>query len=249
MSWMGKIVGGGLGMMFGGPLGAVVGAALGHTFVDSHGGLGGGTAALSQGETRQMVFFATTFAMLGKMAKADGKVSKEEIHVVETFINDRLGLPAQARDLAIKIFNQAKDNPTPFEDYAHQFGDVFAQDHQMRAMFFEILYMLAMADGTLHPAEDALLKQALSALRVSMGLYDDLRGKMPALDHHYGVLGISPGASDDEVKRAYRKAVQDYHPDKIIAKGLPEEFTKFAEEKCKEINASYEAIKAHRAGA
>lgn len=246
MSWMGKIIGGGLGMVFGGPLGAVIGATLGHTFVDSQGGVGGRVANLSRAETRQMVFFATTFAMLGKMAKADGRVSKEEIQVVETFIRDRLGLTGQARDLAIKIFNEAKDKPTPFDAYARQFGDVFAQDHAMRAMFFEILYTLAMADGALHPAEDALLKQALAALRLEQSLYDDLRGKMPALDHHYAVLGISADVSDDELKRAYRKAVQEYHPDKIVSKGLPEEFTKFAEEKFKEINASYEAIKAQR---
>jgi DnaJ like chaperone protein len=246
MSWMGKIIGGGLGMVFGGPLGAVIGATLGHTFVDSQGGVGGRVANLSRAETRQMVFFATTFAMLGKMAKVDGSVTREEIQVVETFIRERLGLTGQARDLAIKIFNEAKDNPTPFDAYARQFGDVFAQDHAMRAMFFEILHTLAMADGTLHPAEDALLKQALAALRLEQTLYDDLRGKMPALDHHYAVLGISADASDDELKRAYRKAVQEYHPDKIVSKGLPEEFTKFAEEKFKEINASYEAIKSKR---
>lgn len=248
MSWMGKIIGGGLGMVFGGPLGAVIGATLGHTFVDSQGGVGSRVANLSRVETRQMVFFATTFAMLGKMAKADGRVSQEEIRIVETFIRDRLGLTGQVRDLAVKIFNEAKDNATPFGAYARQFGDMFAQDHQMRAMFFEILYTLAMADGTLHPAEDALLKEALGTLRLETSLYDDLRGKMPAMDHHYAVLGISADASDEELKRAYRKAVQEYHPDKIVSKGLPEEFTKFAEEKFKEINASYETIKTHRTG-
>ena len=88
MSWMGKIIGGGLGMALGGPLGAIIGARLGHTFVDSKpGGVGG--ARLSTGETKQMVFFTTAFAMLGKMAKADGRVTQDEIQVVEQFIKPK----------------------------------------------------------------------------------------------------------------------------------------------------------------
>lgn len=248
MSWMGKIIGGGIGMALGGPLGAVIGAGLGHTFVDAQ---AGATTApgLSPYETKQAVFFATVFAMLGKMAKADGRVSEEEVRVVEGFIRDRLGLGARAREFAIKIFNEGKTSRTPFSAYAKQFGDVFAGDDEMRIMLFELLFALALADGTLHPAEDRLLRESLGPLRLGPGAYDELRRReAPDLARLYAVLGCRENATDEEVKKAYRKACRDFHPDTIVSKGLPEEFTKFAENKFKEINHAYETIMKQRAG-
>ena len=247
MSWLGKIIGGGLGMALGGPLGALMGASLGHTFVDSRpGGMRG--AKLSNQETKQMVFFATTFAMLGKMAKADGRVSKEEVQVVEDFIRTRLGLDQQTRRFAISIFTKGKDDRTPFAAYAKQFGEVFAHEEQVRIMLFELLCTLAMADGTLHPAEDKLLQEAMGPLRVPRHIYDRVRGReAPALAPLYAVLGISADATDGELKKAYRKACLEYHPDTIVSKGLPEEFTKFAETKFKEINHAYETLTKMRA--
>jgi DnaJ like chaperone protein len=242
MSWLGKIIGGGIGMAMGGPIGAIIGAGLGHTFVDSKPAGRAGAARLSQQETRQAVFFATTFTMLGKMAKADGRVSREEVQVAEEFMKTRLGLDARSRQFAIGLFNEAKDNPTPFRDYADQFGEVFADARDVRLMLFELLFTLAMADGTMHPAEDRLLQEALAPLRLPRAVYDDLRGGSPDLDHFYAVLEVSPEASDGEVKRAYRKAARDFHPDTIVSKGLPEEFTKFAETKFKEVNQAYETI-------
>jgi len=86
-------------------------------------------------------------------------------------------------------------------------------------------------------------------------LYQQLRGGgagRPAaatdLTRHYAALGVEPDVSDEELKKAYRKAVRDFHPDTIIAKGLPEEFQKFAEEKFKEIQTAYEAVTEHRKG-
>jgi DnaJ like chaperone protein len=247
MSWMGKIIGGGIGMALGGPLGAVIGASLGHTFVDAQAGVGTGPR-LSPGETKQAVFFATTFAMLGKMAKADGRVSEEEVRVVEGFIRDRLGLDPRAREFAIKIFNEGKTSRAPFSAYAKQFGDVFAGEHEMRVMLFELLFALALADGSLHTAEDRLLKESLGPLRLESRVYDELRRRAaPDLAHLYAVLGCRENATDEELKKAYRKACREFHPDTIVSKGLPEEFTKFAESKFKEINHAYETLVKQRA--
>ena len=248
MSWFGKILGGGIGFAMGGPLGAIIGVGLGHTFMDSGAGgrVASGAARLSSVETRQAIFFATTFAMLGKMAKADGRVSDAEIKVVNQFIRTRLSVDERARQFAINIFNDAKTNSTPFSAYAQQFGEQFTQEREMRVMLFELLFELAMADGTLHPAEEALLEEALGPLGLSRELYDELRGKKPDVDHLYSLLGVTGDVSDSELKRAWRKAVRDFHPDKIVSKGLPDEFTKFAEEKFKEVNDAYDTIMEHR---
>jgi DnaJ like chaperone protein len=257
MGWLGKIAGGGLGMIVGGPLGALLGAAIGHHFVDAQDGTGLGTARPSLGaeQARQAVFFTAVFAALGKMAKADGRVSEAEIALVRRFMREQMGLDTRASRLAIDIFNEAKSNRTPFAAYTRQFARTFAAEPDMRRTFFELLFALAMADGELHPAEDRLLREAVADLDLPEGLYEHLRsggeGRMATavdITHHYAVLGVEPGASDEELKKAYRKAARDFHPDTIVSKGLPEEFQKFAEDKFKEIQAAYEAITAHRKG-
>ncbi len=258
MGWLGKIAGGGLGMLVGGPLGAVLGAAIGHHFVDAQGGTGPGTArrgpSLGAEQARQAVFFTAVFAALGKVAKADGRVSEAEIALVRRFMREQMGLDPRAERLAIRIFNEAKSNRTPFSAYTRQFARTFSGEPDMRRTFFELLFALAMADGELHAAEDRLLREAAADLGLPDGFYEQLRGgggrtaTMVDVSRHYAVLGVEPDVSDEELKKAYRKAVRDFHPDTIIAKGLPEEFQKFAEEKFKEIQASYEAVTAHRKG-
>lgn len=241
MGWFGKIMGGGVGFMLGGPLGALVGATLGHALVDDR--VKVETGAMSGLEQRQALFFTATFAMLGKLAKADGQVCQNEIRVVEAFMRDRLNLNPAARQFAVGIFNQAKDDATPFEEYARQLGQVFSQVPQMRLMFYELLFSVAMADGVLHPAEDRLLRAAPALLGLHGDIYETVRRQfVNDLSHHYAMLGLSESADLAEVKKAYRKLVVDYHPDKVIAKGMPEDFVKFAEQKFREINEAYEAI-------
>ena len=147
MSWFGRIMGGSVGFMFGGPIGALVGATLGHALMDdkvrNQYAEGGRMTGLEQ---RQAVFFTATFAMLGKMAKADGRVCENEINVVKMFMRDKLRLNAAAQQFAIGVFNQAKEDQTPFADYARQFGEVFGNDPQLRMMFYELLFTVAMAD-------------------------------------------------------------------------------------------------------
>jgi DnaJ like chaperone protein len=114
----------------------------------------------------------------------------------------------------------------------------------MRLMFYELLFSVAMADGVLHPAEDAILKASPALLGLHADIYATVKRQFVSdLSHHYAVLGLTETASQDEVKKAYRKLVTEYHPDKVIAKGMPEDFVKFAEEKFREINEAYEAIK------
>jgi len=245
MSWFGKIMGGSVGFMFGGPIGALVGASLGHVLVDDKSRAGYAEPGRMTGqEQRQVVFFTATFAMLGKMAKADGKVCKDEIGVVRSFMRDKLRLDAAAQQFAIGVFNEAKDNNTPFEEYARQFGSVFANEHQLRMMFYEMLFSVALADGVLHPSEEQILRAAPSLLGLPGDVFQTVRRQfVNDLSHHYAVLGLEAEAEFGEVKKAYRRLVSEYHPDKIVSKGLPEDFVKFAEQKFREINEAYETIR------
>ena len=244
MSWFGKIMGGSVGFMLGGPIGALVGASLGHALIDDRTRSGlAESGRLTGQEQRQAVFFTATFAMLGKMAKADGRVCENEISVVRSFMRDKLKLDGPAQQFAISVFNEAKDNSTSFEEYAQQFGQVFQHEPQLRMMFYEMLFSVALADDVLHPAEEEILRAAPHLL----GLHGDVfatvkRQFVSDLSHHYAMLGLENNADMSEVKKAYRKLVSEYHPDKIVSKGLPEDFTRFAEQKFREINEAYEAI-------
>jgi DnaJ like chaperone protein len=110
-------------------------------------------------------------------------------------------------------------------------------------MFYEMLFTVALADGVLHPAEERILQAAPALLGLPGDAFVTVRRQFVSdLSHHYAMLGLENGADPGEVKRAYRKLVSEYHPDKIVAKGLPEDFIKFAEQKFREINEAYEAI-------
>lgn len=241
MSWFGKIMGGGVGFMLGGPLGALIGATLGHALVDEKVRVERGP--MSAAEQRQAVFFTAVFAMLGKIAKADGRVCEQEIAAVRSFMSDQLRLDAAAQQFAIGIFNEAKESAVPFEDYARQLGEVFADNAPLRTMFYQVLFSVAMVDGALHPAEEALLRAAPVHLGLHADIFDTVRRQFGhEISHHYAVLGLENGADPGEVKKAYRRLAAEYHPDKVVAKGLPEDFIRFAEQKFKEINEAYAVI-------
>ncbi len=244
MTWFGKIMGGSVGFMLGGPIGALIGVSLGHALIDDKTRAGyAEQGRLTGQEQRQAVFFTAIFAMLGKMAKADGRVCEHEIGVVRTFMRDKLRLDPVTQKFAMGVFNEAKDNNTPFEDYARQFGQVFQREPQLRTMFFEMLFSVALADGVLHPAEEKILRSAPSLLGLQSNAYEMVKRQFVSdLSHYYAVLGLENGADASAVKKAYRKLVSEYHPDKVVSKGLPEDFIKFAEEKFREINEAYEAI-------
>ncbi len=196
MTWFGKIMGGSVGFMLGGPIGALVGATLGHTLIDDKTRSNyAEQGRLTGQEQRQAVFFTATFAMLGKMAKADGRVCESEIKAVRAFMHDKLRLDPVTQKFAMGVFNEAKDNATPFEEYARQFGQVFKNEQQLRVMFFEMLFTVALADGVLHPAEEKILRAAPAMLGLHGDIFDTVKRQFVSdLSHHYAVLGLGDGA-------------------------------------------------------
>ena len=241
MSWMGKILGGGLGLMLGGPLGAILGVALGHQ-VDK-------ATGLSPVETRQGIYFLATFSMLGKLAKADGQVSPQEINVIEQVMRDNLKLTPEAREFAINIFNAAKDSDESFEDFAIQFRDEFGDHPEVLSSLIELLLLVAHSDGQLHPEEDALIMEAVHIFGLD-AYYQQIRSRFDGadnLDQAYSMLESSPDDDLAVIKRRYRKLAMEYHPDRIQANGMSPEFAAVAEEKFKEIQHAWDVVEKHRA--
>lgn len=259
--------------MMGGPLGAILGTALGHQFDK---GVEGIDEGIERSDFRpgaqhriQMAFFTATFSVMGHIAKADGKVSREEIELAKAIMAN-MELSHSMRQTAQKLFAEGKSSRFPLDEALEQLRIECHRRSTLIRMFIEIQLQAAYADGMLHPAEESLLLhicdqlkfsqfeyQSLKAIleaqqRFSRAGYDDFRAKArvkPAklsLEVAYGVLGLKPSASDADVKRAYRRLISQHHPDKLVAKGLPEEMMKIATEKTQKIRKAYELIQSAR---
>lgn len=248
MGWIGKLVGGTIGFALGGPLGAVFGATFGHAFdTGTELDATGNRQRLSTVEHHQLTFFVAAFSMLAKLVQADGQVTKEEIHSIEEFMVKDLRLSPESRNAAVNIFRTALDAPGTFDEFARQFYVQFHHQPQMLELMIDILFRVAVSDGSMTQGEEKLVFSAVNTFNFSARRYEQLKSQyVRTADKAYAVLGCSPDDSDDEVKRCYRQRVHEYHPDKIAAKGLPDEFTRFAQDKFREIQEAWEQVKATR---
>ncbi|MDH5632101.1 MAG: co-chaperone DjlA [Gammaproteobacteria bacterium] len=257
MGWWGKLVGGTFGFMMGGPLGALLGAAIGHSFdkglnADSAPGIG-------NQERVQTAFFTATFSVMGHIAKADGQVSASEIAMAERIIAE-MKLDTDQRKTAINLFNEGKSRDFPLDDVLTQFRKECHRRNTLIQMFIEIQLHAMYADGRADAAERAVIEK----IAYTLGIPGFIMRQLEALvqtqyqHQHQGgtqasnrtsledarrVLGVSANDDQATVKKAYRRLMNQHHPDKLVAKGLPEEMVKLASEKTHEIKMAYEAIK------
>ncbi len=254
MSWWGKVVGGTLDFALGGPLGALMGASLGNYF-DS------GTAStmrLGATERVQSVFFTATFAVMGYIAKADGKVTKAEIDLVEQVIR-QMHLASAQRSAAIKLFTEGKKDGFPIHEILAQFKRECFRRRNLIQMFLEVITATAFADGRMDSKERRILEEIAADLGYSKAEYDQLLHRLSGQAHFasdesiedrlnaaYELLATNPSASKAELKKAYRRQMNQHHPDKLVAKGLPEEMIDLATKKTQDIKAAYELIKSQR---
>ncbi len=271
MRWVGKILGGAFGLFVGGPLGALFGAAFGHQFDVGMEGMDRlhGWRFRPGGQQRiQMAFFTATFSVMGHVAKADGRVSQAEIDLASR-IMEEMGLTGEMRQAAIKLFQEGKVADFPLQETLRQFRQECQQRLDLLRMFLEIQIQAALADGSISAREERLLLQICAQLGVSRFDYQRLKLQLqaqqrfyqksryrqkrggstsgqPSLQDAYAVLGVTAAASDSEVKRAYRRLISQHHPDKLVAKGLPEEMMTMAKEKTQKIRKAYEIISAAR---
>lgn len=252
MGWFGKLTLGTLGLLLGGPLGAIAGAALGHALIDRGAEFARqDTRAIpppdyGNAERAQAAFFVSLFSILGKLSKIDGVVSREEIAVVQDFI-DRLPITEAERQFAKRVFNEAKTSPYRIEDFAAQFYQAIKHQPALVLTYFDLLFRLAAADRTLNPAEESALKRVKAIFNISDRRYEDIKAVYFNDFHkHYKVLNCTPDSTNEEIKSNYKKLVKEFHPDVIISKGLPDEFVEFAADRFREIQESYEKIRKER---
>jgi DnaJ like chaperone protein len=196
----------------------------------------------------QSAFMVALICLSAKVAKADGHVSSAEVQAFDSFLRHELGMPAAERRLAARIFNQARDSDVPARDYARQLRTILpGQPNRMRDLI-SLLLKIAWADGKLDPAEETLIRSIAGDLGLSSRDYEEAkalfsRGNLSAA---YAVLGLEASASVEDIKKNYRRLAREYHPDTLAAKGLPEDFTKFATEKLQAINDAYTQIRQAR---
>ncbi|MCP5163219.1 MAG: co-chaperone DjlA [Hahellaceae bacterium] len=228
----------------------------------------GGDSASSH-ERVQAAFFTATFGVMGHIAKADGRVTESEIAQARS-VMQHMQLDAEQQSVAIGLFNQGKQPDFPYIEVLAQLKRVAQHSSALLQMFLEIQIGMALADGELHEHEQKILRDVATRLGFSTWAFEGIlvrviaqRGfagfyKTRGHSHHeaapggttltsaYRVLGVEENADDGEVKKAYRRLMNQHHPDKLVAKGLPEEMMQVATEKTREIKAAYELIKKSR---
>lgn len=241
MSVWGKIIGGAAGMALGGPLGALIGAAAGHA-VDS--GLVGTLRRTGEDATRKITFTIGVIALSAKMAKADGRVTRDEVDAFKTVFR----IPPHEVKNVGRVFDMARQDTAGFESYAQQIADLFRTNKPVLEDLLGALFHIAMADGVIHPNELTYLQEVARIFGFSETEFEHLRALHLGPDEAdaYAVLGLAPDVGDDELKRTYRKLIKENHPDRLIAHGLPEEFVEVGNDRLASINAAYDRIAADR---
>lgn len=254
----GKWIGGFLGFMTGGPLGALAGFALGALFdkgLDSVNEDSSNQQAYAHSnrsyEGQRNSFMFSLLVLASYIIKADGRVMHSEMELVRRFLRQNFGEQAkqQGEEILLKLFEQQKrlgmaEYRTVIQDSCHQIRANMIYEQRLQLLNF--LVMIAQADAVVSPEEIAALKEV--AIHMGLSVEDviqmlNLRSGSSAtssLDDAYKVLGISPSATNDEVKAAYRKMALKHHPDKVAALG--EDVRKAAEKKFQEINDAKEKI-------
>ena len=262
MGISGKVVGGILGFVVGGPIGALIGLVIGH-LVDSNGFVGGGRRFSRARD--HTTFFNTTFAVMGHLCKADGRVSAEEIRTAE-LVMDQLSLSEARRTEARSMFRIGKAPDFDLAEALDAFQAAYGRAAQLKFVFLQIQMSAAWADGEVGAAERSVLHEIARRLRIPEvafrqveALVAGMAGRarrsggghgQPAseadIDSAYRALGVLPEDSDTHIKRAYRRLISQHHPDKLISKGLPEDMMRAATERTAEIKASYDLIMSRR---
>jgi DnaJ like chaperone protein len=231
MSVWGKVSGAAAGLLVGGPVGALVGAVAGHFIFDRETDPG-------------VAFTIAVIALAGKMAKADGIATEEEFAI---FLNV-FSVPPHEEANVRRVFNLARQDVAGYESYANQIAQLFRGNPAILEDVLDGLFEIAKADGVLHPAESAFLERVAEIFGFAPGEFRRIRAThfAPELTDPYVLLGLSYVAGEDEVRQTYRRLVRENHPDSLIARGVPEEFIKLANDKLAAINGAYEKIQLER---
>lgn len=236
-----------IGLLIGGVRGLIVGAALGYAV-----GLGMRSVVGGKLVQVQAQFLDSTFAVMGALCKADGVVTRDEIAIAEAMFA-RLHLSGEQRESARAAFNRGKAPDFDLDTEVTKFARVSRGLRPILVMFLQIQCAAIAADGNVHPAEHQMLVRVARLLGLTEAdvaqlealLRTGTSGPAPQqkLEDAYAALGLSPAATDSQIKQAYRRLMSQNHPDKLTGKGLPESMREMAEERTREISTAYAIVK------
>ncbi|KTC89380.1 co-chaperone DjlA [Fluoribacter dumoffii] len=286
-TWWGKIIGAFFGYLIAGPTGAIFGLLVGNFFDRGLYNYFSNPHWLYYTEKRraiQKIFFEATFLVMGHLAKADGRVSEQELDMARLFM-DEMRLNGEQKTLAKHLFNEGKQSRFNLDSLLENLKKTCKDNRDLLRLFIDIQYRAAQADG-LDSKKILLLDKIFSRLGFAplhnqYRFYEDFgrsysepqynTQEQPQqsrqsqqsdssshsyssysrynyqptknnMDYAFALLEVSPKASKQEVKKAYRRLLSRNHPDKLIAQGLPQEMIKMANEKTQKIVKAYELI-------
>jgi DnaJ like chaperone protein len=194
---------------------------------------------------RSVAFTIAVIALGAKMAKADGEVTRNEV----TAFRQVFAIPPEEEAHAARVFNLARQDVAGFDAYARKIRRMFDSDSKVLVDVIEGLFEISVADGHWHPNEEEFIHEVARIFEIGEPRYRALMAiYVPdARPDPYDVLGIAAGASLDEARAAWKQAVRDSHPDRMIARGVPEEMVKLAEKRLIAINEAWDEISSQRA--
>ena len=273
MNFGGRLAGAFFGyLLTGGSIwGAIIGYYFGSVFDRGlvQGDFVGGFHSANGRQQIQQVFFKTIFSLLWHLAKADGRVSDDEIQTARS-IMQQMRLNEEQKQQAMRFFAEGKNSEFQIDVLLDEYVKVSHQNRMLTQMLLEVLILGALADGELHKNERSILVHVFSRFGFSEADYERALARVQGQQHFhqgggaggqqyysqqsrgdalkeaYDVLDVSADCSSAELKKAYRRQMNQHHPDKLVSRGMPEEMVKMATEKTQEIKAAYELIVSDR---
>lgn len=235
MGKYGKWITGGLGWALFGPIGAILGFAIGSIFDNME------TTKIYTGETSRNGFIVSLLVLVSAVMKADGKVLKSELEFVKRYFYTNFG-PSASRE-AILLLRDILKQSVPLRDVCLQIKANV--DYHSRLQLLHLLFGIAQADGVVSAEEQKVIMDIAGFLDITDADYNSIKAMfIPETDKYYKILEVSPDASNEEIKKAYRQMAIKYHPDKV--QHLGEDIRLAAEQKFKMVNEAYERIKKER---
>ncbi|MBG6210507.1 DnaJ like chaperone protein [Labrenzia sp. EL_126] len=193
--------------------------------------------------TSSVGFTVAMIALSAKMAKADGVVTTDEVLAFRELFDVP---PSEERNVS-RLFNLAQEDVAGFEVYAKKLADLFPYDHKTLLDILDGLFHIAKADGVVHESEVGYLSKVAEVFGLDEREFGKVLARHVRNDGNpYVVLGLGPEASDADLKSHYRREVQETHPDRLIARGVPEEFVRIANDRLAALNDAWAKIRAER---
>lgn len=238
-----KWIAGGLGWAFLGPLGGIVGFVVGSMMDTNNGQAGpaGSTTTRQPHTTTTGGYVMSLLVLVAAVMKADGKVLRSELEYVKQFFVRSFG--SSSAQEAIKMLRDLLKQNIPVADVCHQIQK--NMDYSSRLQLLHFLFGIAQADGQVDTTEFKMIEHMAQNMGISSKDFESIKAMFIAnTDAAYKILEVDANATDEEVKKAYRKMAMKYHPDKVSYLG--EDFQNAAKEKFQKVNEAYEDIKKER---